>query len=169
MCDVDIPADTGDFRLISQRVANELRGIREQHRFVRGLVPWVGFSSVAIEYHRDERYAGMTKYPLRKMIAFGKDAIFSFSRTPLKVASLVGWVIVWFGVFGSLAMLYIKLYTNLAVPGITAILITIIILGGIQIIMLGIIGEYVGRVFEEAKGRPLYIIAQKNNFSNDNL
>lgn len=166
MCDVTIPTDTGDFRLISQRVAVELRRIRERHRFVRGLVPWVGFSSAPVLYNRDERFAGETKYPLRKMIAFSKDAIFSFSRTPLKLASFIGWIIVAFGVLGAIAMLYIKLNTNLAVPGITAIIVTVIILGGIQIIMLGVIGEYVGRIFEESKDRPLYIIADRKNIVN---
>lgn len=169
MCDIDIPMDTGDFRLISKRVAEQLRSMRERHRYVRGMIPWTGFSNAIVEYHRDERYAGETKYPLRKMIAFSKDAMFSFSRTPLRVANLVGWIIVFLGIIGSIAMLYIKLMTNLAVPGITAILITIVMIGGIQIIMLGIIGEYIGRMFEEAKGRPLYIVAHTQNFDQPNV
>lgn len=165
MCDIEIPMDTGDFRLISKRVARELRGMRERHRYVRGMIPWIGFPSATVTYNRDERYAGETKYPLRKMVAFSKDAIFSFSRTPLKVANLVGWVIVCLGILGSFAMLYIKFFTTLAVPGITAMLITVVIIGGIQIIMLGIIGEYIGRMFEEAKNRPLYIVAETKNLS----
>lgn len=167
MCDIEIPVDTGDFRLISQRVARELRRIRERHRFVRGLIPWIGFRSAAVHYHRDQRFAGVTKYPFRKMLSFSQDAIFSFSRTPLKVASFVGWVIVSCGVLGSFVMLYIKLMTTLAVPGITAIIITVTILGGIQIIMLGVIGEYIGRIFEQSKDRPLYIISDTRNITTD--
>jgi dolichol-phosphate mannosyltransferase len=163
MCDVKIPEDTGDFRLISNKVLNQLKNMREKHRFLRGMVPWVGFKSTPFLYHRDERYAGETNYPLRKMIRFAKDAIFSFSNTPLKISNYVGTTIVGIGILGALFMLYIKLFTKLAVPGITALLVTVIVLGGIQILMLGIIGEYIGRIFEQSKNRPLYIVSDTVN------
>lgn len=165
MCEIDIPEDTGDFRLMVRSVVEKIKTMRERHRFVRGLVPWVGFKSAFILYNRDPRFAGETKYPLRKMIRFSKDAIFSFSNTPLKIASFVGYLIVAFGLLGAFFMLYLKVFTSLAVPGITATLLTIVIVGGIQIIMLGIVGEYIGRIFEEVKGRPLYIISEIKNIS----
>jgi dolichol-phosphate mannosyltransferase len=163
MCEIEIPQDTGDFRLMKRCVVEKLRIMRERHRFVRGMVPWIGFKSTSVLYDRDLRFAGESKYPLRKMIKFSKDAIFSFSNVPLKLASLVGYIIVSLGLVGVFFMIYIKLYTNLAVPGITATLLTIVIIGGIQIIMIGIVGEYVGRIFEEVKGRPLYIISEIKN------
>lgn len=163
MCELEIPEDTGDFRLMSRQVVEKLKMMREKHRFVRGMVPWVGFKSTFILYNRDPRFAGETKYPLRKMIKFSKDAIFSFSNAPLKLASLVGYAIVGLGLFGAIFMVYIKFFTKLAVPGVTATLLAIVIVGGIQIIMLGIVGEYIGRIFEEVKGRPLYIISETKN------
>ncbi len=164
MCDVNIPIDTGDFRLINKQVLDILKQMREKHRFIRGMVPWIGFNSSPIYYHRDERFAGETKYPLKKMIKFAKDAIFSFSDTPLRIANFIGYSIVFIGILGSILMLYLKLMTEYTVPGITAVILTVIIMGGIQILMLGIIGEYVGRIFEESKERPLYIIKNKKNF-----
>jgi len=164
MCDIDIPADTGDFRLINKHVLETVKQMRERHRFIRGMVPWVGFKSVPILYTRDERHAGKTKYPLRKMVKFALDAIFSFSNTPLRIAIYAGLGIVGFGIMGALLILYLRLFTTYTVPGISAVIITIIIMSGFQIIMLGIIGEYVGRIFEENKRRPLYIVSKTKNF-----
>lgn len=168
MCEIDIPKDTGDFRLINKKVGNALREMREKHRFIRGMVPWVGFKAVSFDYARDERYSGVTKYPLKKMIKFALDAIFSFSNTPLRIAAYSGFTIVLIGLLGAILMLYLKFFTTFTVPGITAVILTIIIMSGIQIIMLGVIGEYVGRIFEESKKRPLYIINEVvNNEDND--
>lgn len=163
MCDINIPKDTGDFRLITASVADVIRQMDEKHRFIRGMVPWVGFESAPLFYHRDERYAGETKYPLSKMIKFALDAIFSFSNKPLKLATYSGLLIMFFGFFLGLYMLYIKLFTDLSMRGITVTILTVIIMGGIQIFMLGIIGEYVGRIFEESKSRPLYVIKNTKN------
>ena len=168
ICDIDIPPDTGDFRLISKKVIDVLKTMREKHRFLRGMIPWVGFKSTPLLYHRDERFAGETKYPLRKMIKFAKDAIFSFSDMPLRVANYIGTIIVCLGVLGGLYMLYIKLFTDAAVSDTTVLVLTMIILGGIQILMIGMIGEYIGRVFEESKRRPLYIISETKNFNKIN-
>jgi polyisoprenyl-phosphate glycosyltransferase len=163
MCDVSIPEDTGDFRLISKRVLNAVKTMREKHRFLRGMVPWVGFTSEPLLYHRDERHAGETKYPLRKMVKFALDAIFSFSNTPIRIATYTGMFIVGFGVISGIVLLYLRFFTKYSVPGITAAILTIILLGGVQIIMLGIIGEYIGRIFEESKNRPLYVLKDTIN------
>lgn len=163
LSDIDIPADTGDFRLITKSVADYIKVMPEKHRFVRGMVPWVGFESAPLLYHRDERYAGKTKYPFFKMLNFALDAIFSFSNKPLKLAIHLGLLIFVFGILLGFYMLYIKLFTNLAVGGITVTILTVIIMSGIQILMLGIIGEYIGRIFEESKSRPLYIIKNTKN------
>jgi len=164
MCDVEIPADTGDFRLISKRALKALNSLRERHRFIRGMVPWTGFKSAPIYYHRDERYGGRTKYSLRKMIRFAFDSIFSFSNIPLKIANYIGIMIIVLGVLMGMFLLYLRLFTRYTVPGITSVILAIIIMGGIQILMLGILGEYVGRIFEQSKQRPLYIIFNKKNF-----
>lgn len=163
MCDIEIPADTGDFRLINRRVLEALKQMRERHRFIRGMVPWVGFKSAPLLYNRDERYAGETNYPLRKMVKFALDAIFSFLNTPLRIATYAGLGIVGLGIMGALLILYLRLFTTFTVPGISAVILTIIIIGGFQIIMLGISGEYIGRIFEESKGRPLYIVKDIRN------
>lgn len=163
MCDVEIPDDVGDFRLISRRVLHAVQAMREKHRFLRGMIPWVGFSSEPCLYNRDERYAGATKFPLRKMLKFALDAIFSFSNTPIRIATYTGLFIVGVGIAGGLVLLYVRCFTTYSVPGITAAILTIIILGGVQIIMLGIIGEYIGRIFEESKNRPLYLVKTSLN------
>jgi len=156
---LDIPLDVGDFRLVSRRVADELRSMREKDRFVRGLVSWVGFRQVAVEYERDARFAGTTKYPLRKMLRFALDGITSFTTSPLRLAS-------WLGFLASfLAFLYllsvpIQWLFHVTVPGFSTIMVAILFLGGVQLICLGIIGEYIGRIFNETKPRPLYIVAE---------
>ena len=163
MCDVDIPADTGDFRLLNRNVLIALKQMHEKHRFIRGMIAWTGFKSVPFFYKRTKRHAGQTKYTLKKMVNFALDAIFSFSVTPLRAATYIGVVILEFGFLGALFLLYLRFFTPFTVPGITAVLVTVIMLGGVQIIMLGVIGEYLGRVFEEAKNRPLYIVRERIN------
>lgn len=160
---VTLPEDTGDFRLITRKVLTAVQGMREQHRFLRGMVPWVGFRSTGIRYDRDPRHAGVTKYPFMKMLRFALDATFSFSMAPLRFTSVIGMLIVMIAAVGAAYMLYLKLFTNRVVPGLTAILVTITFLGGVQISMLGLIGEYIGRIFEESKRRPLYLISEIRN------
>jgi polyisoprenyl-phosphate glycosyltransferase len=162
-CEIDIPSDTGDFRLMSRRVTESFRQLRERHRFVRGMVPWLGFRSAAIDYDRAPRFAGTTKYPFRKMLHFAANAILSFSTKPLAIAIRLGLLTIAGGALGGLVMLYLKLFTNLAVPGITAVLLTVVLFSGIQIVLIGVVGEYVARIFEEAKGRPLYLVAETIN------
>ena len=158
ICHVDILPNTGDFRLINRQVLDAFKKMREQHRFIRGMIPWLGFRSTSLYYERDKRFAGTTKYTMRKMIKFAFDALFSFSDLPLRMATYVGLSAVGLGLLGAGLMLFLRIFTPYTVPGITAVLLTIIIMSGIQIIMMGIIGEYIGRIFEEAKARPLYII-----------
>jgi dolichol-phosphate mannosyltransferase len=154
---INIPVDVGDFRLMSRRAANELRQLREQDRFVRGLVSWIGFRQTGVSYHRDKRYAGETKYPYRKMIKFALDGITSFSTMPLKIATWMGYAASALA-FLYLASVFVQKLLGYTVEGWATIMVALLFLGGTQLICLGIIGEYVGRIFSESKGRPLYII-----------
>ncbi len=163
LSDTDIPKDTGDFRVMSRRVVATLRGMRERHRFLRGMVPWTGFRSEAYLYDRDERYTGKTKYPLSKMLRFAANAIVSFSAKPLALATKFGLLMALLGALGAFYMLYLKLFSDIPVPGLTSILVTIVFFGGLQISLIGLVGEYVARIFEEAKGRPLYVISETRN------
>lgn len=163
MCAIEIPVDAGDFRLLSKRTANAVRSLRERHRYMRGMVPWVGFSSIALSYDRHERYAGETKFPLGKMTAFAVNAILSFSSKPLALATRLGLVVVLAGCAGALYMVFLKLFTDTPVPGVTAILVAITIFGGAQILLTGIVGSYIARIFEEVKGRPLYVLDRTLN------
>ena len=154
---VDIPADTGDFRLMSRRAVDALRTLQERNRFVRGMVAWVGFRQTALDYVREARHVGETKYPVRKMVRFAGDAIFSFSHVPLRVAT-------WLGLVSSLVAFGYAVYAILArllgwptVQGWASLMVAIIFLGGVQLISLGVIGEYIGRIYDEVKARPLYL------------
>jgi len=160
MTRVDIPADAGDFRLLSRRALDALSRMPERARFLRGMTSWVGFRQVGVQYERDARYAGETKYPARRMIRFALDAITSFSTTPIQVVTSLGFVLVVFcaGVFAW--TVYVKLFTDSAVAGWTSVLGVVLLLGGMQLVALGIIGQYVARIFEEAKQRPLYLVAE---------
>lgn len=163
MSDVSIPEDTGDFRVMSRRVVTALATMRERHRFLRGMIPWVGFRSAPYVYDRDERFAGQTKYPLAKMIRFAANAIFSFSSRPLALATRLGAIVSCMGAAGAIYMIYLKLFTNIPVPGVTSVLVAMALFGGVQILLIGLVGEYVARVFEEAKNRPLYVVAEVRN------
>ncbi len=163
MCEIDIPRDTGDFRLMSRKVVEAFKQMRERHRFVRGMVPWLGFRAVALEYDRAERFAGETKYPLKKMLAFATTAILSFSSKPLTLAIRLGLLTITAGILGGAYMLYLKLFKQTPIPGLTAILLSIVVFSGVQILLIGVVGEYIARIFEEIKGRPLYLVAETIN------
>lgn len=163
MCDIEIPQDTGDFRLMSRKVVDCFKQLRERHRFVRGMVPWLGFSQAPLEYARHKRFAGETKYPLRKMLAFAINAILSFSNKPLTIATRLGFASIIAAFMGAFGMLLLKAFTNTPVPGLASIIITIAFFSGIQLFVIGLVGEYVARIFEESKGRPLYIVDKKIN------
>jgi dolichol-phosphate mannosyltransferase len=153
---VQIPRDTGDFRLLDRRVVNTLVAMREHHRFMRGLSVWVGFRQAAVSYERAERFAGTTKYPLRKMIRFSLDAITGFSYAPLQLATTFGFVLAGLSLVGIVVAATLRIVTG-AIVGQTSTLILVLLLGGIQLIFLGIIGEYLGRIYDEVRARPLYV------------
>jgi len=158
--DIKIPLDTGDFRLIDRKVVNSLKEIRERSRFVRGLTSWVGFKQEGILFKREKRFAGHTKYSLRKMLKLAIDATFSFSNFPLKIAGYFGFIIAGLSFLYLIYVIILKLFTNTLIQGWTSLIAAILFLGGIQLICLGIIGEYIGRIGEEVKHRPLYIIKE---------
>lgn len=159
---IDIPMDTGDFRLMDRAVVDQLNALPERNRFLRGLVCWVGFKRTGILYDRKERTAGTSKYPLRKMVRLAMDGITSFSTTPLKLSFLLGMfaTLVAFGLFvWSVLEKFLNPVTT--VPGWASLMTAIVFFGGVQLISIGILGEYIGRIYEEVKGRPLYIEDKK--------
>ena len=156
---VNIPRDTGDFRLLDRRVVNALIRMREQHRFMRGLSSWVGFQQEAVPYQRHSRYAGTTKYPLSKMIRFSLDAITSFSHVPLQLATTFGFFLAGVSLIGILVAIFLRLFTG-AIVGQATTLIMVLFMGGVQLIFLGILGEYLGRIYDEVRARPLYVVRE---------
>ena len=157
--DVDIPLDAGDFRLMSRRALEVLLAMPEQARFIRGMVAWIGFKQVPILYDRDERFAGETKYPLRKMLKFAFDALTGFSSAPLKLASHAGLALS----IGSILIILYILYAWMAgesIQGWTSLMLVVVVLGAVQMFVLALMGEYIGRLYNEAKGRPLYIVQE---------
>lgn len=158
MTDIDIPLDAGDFRIMRRNVVDVLKKMPETHRFIRGMVSWVGFRQTGIEYERQERFAGETKYPFKKMIVFAIDALTSFSTAPLKLATYFGFFVSLFGLLGIVWVLYTKYFTTNNITGWSSLMVTVLFMGGVQLLTLGIIGQYIGRISEESKNRPLYII-----------
>jgi polyisoprenyl-phosphate glycosyltransferase len=156
---VNIPQDTGDFRLLDRHVVDVLVKMREQHRFMRGLSAWVGFRQEAVQYDRQERFAGETKYPLNKMIHFSLDAITSFSHVPLELAATLGFFLAGISLVGIVVAAILRIFTR-AIVGQASTLILVLFMGGIQLIFLGIIGEYLGRIYDEVRARPLYIVRE---------
>lgn len=157
---VDIPLDTGDFRLMDKKVVSVLKNMREKHRFLRGMSAWVGFRQTGVEYKRKPRYAGKSKYPISKMMQFALNAITSFSYFPLQVATYIGFIAAGLSVLAIPVVALLRLTTGTALFGQATTLIIVLFLGGVQLISLGIIGEYIGRIYDEAKDRPLYIVAE---------
>jgi len=160
MSDVPIPLDTGDFRLMSRRVVDALKAMPERDRFVRGMVSWVGFRQVALPYRRAERFAGESKYPLRKMLRFATDGLLSFSTKPLQMAISLGALASALAFAGIVYALVIRLATDRWVEGWAALFIATLFLGGVQLITVGILGEYIGRIYHEVKRRPLYVVGE---------
>ena len=156
---VEIPVDTGDFRLMGPRAVHAFRSLRERHRFIRGLTAWVGFTQTAVPYVRPPRTRGETKWPLRKMLRFAIDALTSFSHVPLQLATWLGFVVSAFSFFYIVVVLVLKI-RGVNVTGWTTLMFFILFLGGVQLIVVGVLGEYVGRIYEEVKRRPLYLVAE---------
>jgi polyisoprenyl-phosphate glycosyltransferase len=164
LAQVELQQNSGDFRLLDRRPLDALLSMRERNRFLRGMTVWVGYTQAAVPYHRDSRYAGETKYTLPRMLRFSLDAISSFSHRPLQLATLLGFII------STLAFIAIPVVVVLRIlgsylPGFSAVTILILLLGGIELIAIGIIGEYVGRIYDEVKGRPLYLVRARRNIS----
>lgn len=159
---INIPLDTGDFRLMDRRVINSLRGMNERNRFLRGMVPWIGFRQIGVEYNREARYAGEAKFTsVKKMLPFALDAITSFSYFPLQLATILGFIIAAISVVGILAVVLVRLLgPHEPLLGQATTLVVVLFLGSVQLISLGIIGEYLGRIYDEVKGRPLYLIQE---------
>jgi polyisoprenyl-phosphate glycosyltransferase len=162
LTNVAIPVDTGDFRLMSRRVVEALRRSPERHRFLRGMVSWVGYNQIGVEYDRDERYSGTTKYPLAKMLRFAIDGITSFSDIPLRFASYFGFTVSAIAFLYALIVIVAKLFRlnpPAYTPGWASTIVAVVFLGGVQLISLGILGEYLGRIYDQVKGRPLYLVS----------
>jgi dolichol-phosphate mannosyltransferase len=158
LTNVSIPVDTGDFRLMSRRVVDALAQTREKHRFLRGLVSWVGFAQIGVEYERDARYTGETKYPISKMLKFAIDGITSFSEIPLRFATYLGSFVAVAAVVYAIVVLILKIY-GYNEPGYTSMMVAILFLGAVQLITIGIAGEYLGRIYDQVKSRPLYFVS----------
>ncbi|MGH7340359.1 MAG: glycosyltransferase family 2 protein, partial [Candidatus Rokuibacteriota bacterium] len=156
---IDIPVDVGDFRLMSRRATDQLKQLREKDRFVRGLVTWIGFRQTGVPYLRDRRYAGETKYTYGKMIKFALDGITSFSTVPLRLATWLGYGASAFA-FLYLLSVFVQKAIGITIEGWATVMVAMLFLGGVQLVCLGIIGEYLGRVFNELKPRPMYVIEE---------
>ena len=156
--DINLPMDTGDFRLLDRKVVDVMGGMREKHRFLRGMSVWVGFRQTGVEYERAERLAGETKYPLKNMFRLASDAITGFSYFPLQLATYLGFAFTGISFLAILALIILRLVGSQFLMGQAATLIAVIFLGGVQLLSIGMIGEYIGRLYDEAKGRPLYTV-----------
>lgn len=163
--DIAIPLDTGDFRLMDRAVVEVLLSMPERDRFVRGMVAWLGFRQEPVPYTRAARLAGETKYPLRKMARFALDGIISFSVAPLRLAIWIGFVTAGVAVIGLVYALLMRLLTNIWVPGWTLLFIACSSIGGFQLVFLGVLGEYIGRIYGEVKRRPLYVVRERIGFN----
>lgn len=167
--DVDIPLDTGDFRLMDRKVVEQLKEMREHHRFIRGMTSWVGFKQTGVSYVREERFAGETKYPLRKMIKLAITAITGFSIFPLQLATFIGFVIAVLSALLILVVIIARLSGSQAFFGQASTLVMVLFMGGVQLISLGIIGEYLGRIYDEVRARPLYVVNKVVGFEKQDM
>lgn len=156
--DIQLKQGSSDFRLLDRRVVNEINQINEHQLFLRGLVAWLGFNSTEVTFHADQRYTGETKYTVKRMIAFAVDGIMSFSIRPLRIAAIAGILVSFFAFIYILYAIIVKLYLNVAIPGWTSVLISVLFVGGVQLLSIGLLGEYIGRLFVQSKCRKSYIL-----------
>ena len=162
--DVNIPLDTGDFRLMDRQVVDQMKAMKEHHRFIRGMTSWVGFKQTGVEYVREERFAGETKYPLRKMVRLAITAITGFSIFPLQLATFIGFATAIISAIFIVLVIIARLSGYHAFEGQATTLVMVLFLGGVQLISLGIIGEYLGRIYDEVRNRPLYVVNEAVGF-----
>lgn len=158
--EINIPLDSGDFRLLDRKVVNVMNGMREHHRFLRGMSSWVGFKQAGVTYNRAARFAGETKYPLRKMLKLALTAVTGFSYVPLQVATYLGFIAAGIAVISIPVVAILRAIQQQAFFGQATTLIAVLFFGGVQLVSLGILGEYIGRIYDEVKGRPLYIVSE---------
>jgi polyisoprenyl-phosphate glycosyltransferase len=163
---VPMTRDSGDFRLLDRRALDALLGMRERNRYLRGMTVWIGFTQTAVPYKRDPRYAGETKFSPLRMLRFSLDAIASFSHVPLQIATLVGFAVAAFAFLMIPVAIIFRIFGQF-VPGVTTTIIAVLLLGGIQLMAIGVIGEYVGRIYDEVKRRPLYLVSRRRNLPDD--
>jgi dolichol-phosphate mannosyltransferase len=164
---IQIPLEAGNFSLMDRRVVDVLRGMAERNRYIPGMRAWAGFQQTSIEFDRDKRFAGQAKMSLRQLFKLGLDALFSFSIVPLRLATYVGASVAFLSFLTVIAALWAKIFTDLATPGWASVLASTLFMGGLILLTLGIIGEYLGRIYEEVKRRPLYTVRQAINFDAD--
>jgi dolichol-phosphate mannosyltransferase len=161
LADINIPRNTGDFRLLDRKVVDEMKRFKEHNRFLRGMVSFVGFKQIAVLFDRNERHAGVTGYPLKKMLKFAADGIFSFSTYPLKFIRNFGFFVATLAFLGIVYAIIMKIFfPDITIEGWTFIVISILFMGGVQLIMLGVLGSYIGRIYTETQDRPLYMISK---------
>lgn len=164
MTPVEMPADVGDFRLVDRKAVEAFKALRESNRYVRGMFSWIGFRQTGVTYRRDSRYAGATKYPLRKMLKFAVDGVVSFSNVPLRLATALGLAVSAVAVAGAIASVVLKLAGMDVDPGWTSTIVAMTFLAGVQLLVLGAIGAYIGRIYDEVKRRPLYLVRELTGF-----
>ncbi|CAM4077374.1 MULTISPECIES: glycosyltransferase family 2 protein [Bacillus cereus group] len=167
MSDIDIPKDTGDFRIIDRKVADVFNQMTERNRFIRGMMSWVGFRQTYVEYERDERFAGETKYPLKKMIKFASDGIIAFSTKPLRIVMTLGLLSVLVSIIVLLYTITVKIIGSGTQTGWASIMVAITFFSGIQLLGLGIVGQYIARIYDESKNRPIYIVKETINIEQE--
>jgi glycosyltransferase involved in cell wall biosynthesis len=162
---VDIPAQAQDFRLMSRRATDALRSMRERNRYLRGMAGWIGFERAYVEYTPEARFAGTTKYSTPRMLRLALDGLFSFSTRPLGLATWVGFTMAFLGLAYAVVLVLQRVFGEVEIPGWTSLLVAVLLIGGIQLITLGVMGEYIGRIYEEIQGRPLYLVENEIGFS----
>ncbi len=161
---INLTANAADYRLLDRKVVETLKNVKERHRFLRGLIAWIGFRQEFLPYQADQRLSGKSKYSFSRMFSFAIDGITSFSAFPLRLAAYLGLIIAFFSFLYILYALYVRIFTSQAIEGWASVLVAVLFIGGVQLIFLGVIGEYLSRVFDEVKQRPLYIISRKIGF-----
>jgi glycosyltransferase involved in cell wall biosynthesis len=165
LSDIEIPKDSGDFRLIDRKIIDNYNNLKENNKYIRGLIYWLGFKQMPIFYNRDARFAGETKYPLRKMLKFASIGLFYFSKKPLKMATSLGFISICVGIVFSIWILINKFANpQFLIDGWSSLMLIIIFFGGVQLLTIGVLGQYIGSLFDEVKARPEYIIETKSNF-----
>lgn len=169
LANVEIPPDAGDFRLVDRKALEQFRQLRESNRYVRGLFAWTGFRQTGVPYTREARLAGQTKYPVRKLVTLGVDGLIGFSRVPLQIAVVLGFVVSIGAFIFGLVEIGLRLAHVGVVPGWASVIVVMSFLGGVQLILTGMMGTYVGRIYEEVKGRPLYIVREAKGFEGELL